>query len=377
MPSASGHGRRPLAATRVIVVLTLLLIAGCTQQAPSVAAPTTPSSRVGSTVDGLTLDGRPWWPAGFDAYQLATNWSINEGCGAMVDLDEYFASLPPRSITRFDAFQALAVDRTTGTLNFAPIDAVLEAARTHDQLVIPVLAAQDGACENDEFKDRYWYTEGWHDVADTRAVVSFEDWVDTAVQRWAGHPAVAAWELVGEPEPGVCGDSCDWSERTCPSDAGAVLRRFMDDAGALIRASDPSTPITAGLTGGGQCGTQGDEYRTIAESPFVDIVQYHDYGADGVALPGDQWNGLARRLTQAREAGKPLLMGEIGQTAGSCTSLEKRATDIETKIVGQRDAGTAGFLLWAFVPDPRPGECTFDIGYDDPLFSVVARHGSG
>jgi hypothetical protein len=175
----------------------------------------------------------------------------------------------------------------------------------------------------------------------------------------------------------VCGESCDWTDRTCPADAASVLRRFVDDTGALVRSLDASTPITAGLTGGGQCGTQGDEYRDIAASPYVDIVQYHDYGADGVPLPGDRWNGLERRLTQASEVGKPLLMGEIGQNAGSCSTLDHRAANIETKVAGQRAAGTAGFLLWAFVPDPRPGDCTFDIGYDDPLWSTVTRLGSG
>ncbi|MBM7416234.1 MULTISPECIES: beta-mannosidase [Nocardiaceae] len=358
-------------------VVVVLLLTSCAQAVPSVAAPPRTAARVAASADGLTLDGRPWWPSGFNAYQLATDWSVNQGCGAMVDLDRYFAALPPRSVTRFDAFQALAIDGTTGTLNFAPMDAVMDAARTHGQLVIPVLAAQDGACEDEQFKDRYWYAEGWRDVADARAVVSFEEWVTRAVDRWRGDAALAAWEVVGEPEPGVCGESCDWTDRTCPADAASVLRRFVDDTGALVRSLDASTPITAGLTGGGQCGTQGDEYRDIAASPYVDIVQYHDYGADGVPLPGDRWNGLERRLVQASEMGKPLLVGEIGQNAGSCSSLDHRVENIETKVAGQRAAGTAGFLLWAFVPDPRPGECTFDIGYDDPLWSTVTRLGSG
>lgn len=143
------------------------------------------------------------------------------------------------------------------------------------------------------------------------------------------------------------------------------------------RTFGATTLITAGLTGGGQCGTQGDEYGQLAASPYVDILQYHDYGADGVVLPGDQWNGLGRRLAQASDAGKPLIVAEIGQAAGSCYDPIDRAADIDTKVDGQREAGSAGFLLWAFVPDPRPDDCTFDIGYDDPLWGVFASHGSG
>lgn len=64
-------------------------------------------------------------------------------------------------------------------------------------------------------------------------------------------------------------------------------------------------------------------------------------------------------------------MTEIGQNAGSCGSVQGRADDFETKVAGQRSAGTAGALFWAFVPDPRPAECTFDIGPDDPVFDLV------
>lgn len=94
-----------------------------------------------ATVSGgeLHLDGQPWWPTGLNAYQLATDWSINRGCGAMVDLDEYFGSLPDGAVTRFNVFQQLAVNKFTGELDFAPIDAVFAAAELHEQMVIPVL----------------------------------------------------------------------------------------------------------------------------------------------------------------------------------------------------------------------------------------------
>ncbi|MGA9871231.1 MAG: beta-mannosidase [Rhodococcus sp. (in: high G+C Gram-positive bacteria)] len=337
--------------------------------APAAAAPE-PGSRVTASADGLSLDGAPWWPTGFNAYQLATDWAVNAGCGAMVDLDAYFSSLPPHSMTRFNAFQALATNKFTGQLDFGPMDAVFAAAEAHDQLVVPVLSPQDGACEGDAFKDRQWYVDGW--AAQPAAGLSFQDWMTTAVARWKDSSALAAWELVGEPETSLCGDAtCGWSTRTCPPDAAQVLRSFFDTAGAQVRAIDSQTLITAGLTGGGQCGSQGDEYQYLAESPVVDVMQYHDYGADGVALPGDQWNGLQRRIVQSNAAGKPLLVAEIGESAGSCKSVETRAASIAGKIDGQRQAGTAGALLWAFVPDPRPSECTFDIGYNDPLWDVI------
>jgi hypothetical protein len=359
----------------VIATVAVTVLGGATV---STAAPA-PGARVTASSDGFALDGQPWWPTGFNAYQLATNWSVNWGCGAMVDLDSYFSALPPHSLTRFNLFQALAINRFTGQLDFGPMDAVFAVAEAHDQMLVPVLAPQDGACEDGVFKGRQWYADGWTTMTPggSRTLMSFQDWMRTAVDRFKGSPSLAAWELVGEPETSTCTDAdCSWWTRTCEPDAAQVLRDFFDTAGADVRARDPRTLITAGFTGGGQCGTQGDEYQFVSASPYVDVVQYHDYGADGVPLPGDQWNGLARRLEQAAALGKPLLMGEIGELAGSCATLADRATHIGTKIQGQRDAGAAGALLWAFVPDPRPTDCTYDIGPTDPLWDVVEQFGS-
>lgn len=355
----------------------ILLSLALTADVPGAVAVPKTTTAVTASADGLELDGKPWWPTGFNAYQLATDWSVNVGCGAMVDLDGYFAALPPHSLTRFDAFQALAVNRFTGRLDFGPIDAVFAAAEAHDQLLVPVLSPQDGACEGDVFKDRQWYIDGWTATpapSDPAAVTSFEQWMLMAADRWKDSPALAAWELVGEPETSSCTDAaCSWSTRTCTPDAAQILRVFFDAAGRRLRAVDPHTLITAGSTGGGQCGSQGEEYLYLARSPFVDVLQYHDYGADGVPLPGDRWNGLQRRIDQSADVGKPLLVGEIGQLAGSCGDVDSRARSIAAKIDGQRRAGTAGALLWAFVPDPRSDQCTYDIGPADPLWQTIGR----
>lgn len=336
----------------------------------------TPQIVVRATADGFRLGGKLWWPAGFDAPQLATDWSINFGCGAQVDLDAYFGTLPANALTRFNLFQAFAVDRLTGQLDFRAVDAVFRAAERHRQLVLPVLAPQDGGCDDERFKQRQWYAEGWTQLnpAPGRAVMSFRDWVSTAVGRWKDIPVLAGWELVGEPETSICSDSnCDEDRRTCPPDAALVLRRFMDNAGAIVRALDPGRLIFAGFAGGGQCGTAGEDYRYVGASPQLDVMDYHDYSPDLTTMPGDPWNGLAVRFRQARELGKPLLMAEVGQEAGSCRSLWARRADLGVKLTTQRNAGADGALLWAFVPDPRLDQCTYDIGPQDPLWDLVAE----
>lgn len=358
--------------TRWLIMWVLVVVALTGTACAAFAEPGTSSPRtVTATPDGLTLDGDRWWPSGMDAYQLATNWSINRGCGAQVDLDDYFGSLPPNALTRFDLFAALAVNKFTGAVDFRPADAVFAAAARHRQMVLPVLTGGDGACESGEFKQRDWYVDGWRTEL-AYGGMTFEQWAATAVTRWRDSPALAGWEPVGEPEPGVCGRSCAFPDRTCPTDAGAVLRAFFDAAGGAIHGLDPGRPVFSGLAGGGQCGSAGDDYALIGRSPGVDVLDYHDYGADGVPLPGDRWNGLARRIAQAREVGKPVVVNEIGQNAGSCGSVGDREADVRRKVTGQRAAGTSGALFWAFVPDPRNDQCTYDIGPGDPLFGLVA-----
>ncbi|MGV1006530.1 MAG: beta-mannosidase [Candidatus Nanopelagicales bacterium] len=294
------------------------------------------ATRVGVVNGQLTLDGRPWWPSGFDAYELGTKWAVNKGCGAQVDLDAYFASLPPNSLTRFDAFSSMG----TG-----PLDAVFAAAQRHGQLLVAVLASGEGACEDGEFKDTGWYLDGWRE--------SYADWLTTAVSRWGNSPALAGWEMVGEPEPRT--------GKSCPDNAAAILRGFFDQAGARLRALDTDTPIWEGVAGGDQCGIRGEDYVTVGRSPSIDVLDLHDYGATDVGL----------RLRQAAAIGKPLVVAEMGRFAGSCGSLSERAADMAAAVAAQRRAGSAGVLFWAFVPDPRTGECTMDIGPKDPLFGLV------
>jgi hypothetical protein len=326
------------------------------------------SHRIGISNTSLTLDGNPWWPIGLNAYQLGTNWNVNAGCGAQVDLDGYFASLPPRTLTRVNVYSSMALNKTTGTLDFSALDAVFDAAARHDQLLVAVLSGHDGACESAPAKSRTWYAGGWRND-DTQAALSFGKWLDTAVSRWAGSPALAGWTAVGEAEPSNCGSAdCAWQARNCPVGSGAVLRAFFDATGARIRQLDPKAVIWSGLAGGNQCGSAGDDYATIAQSPGVDVMEYHDYSAES-QLP----DALAQRIDQARAAGKPLVVAELGMKSGSCSSPAQRKAQLSAAIATQRTAGTAGVLFWSFVPDPRTDQCTLDIGPNDPLLTLIGN----
>ncbi|MGV9825852.1 beta-mannosidase [Gordonia sp. NPDC003429] len=360
----------------------VLCIVGVLCMAVACTRPTTPhgsatsggnrlKGRVTTTSTGLVLDGSPWWPSGFNAYQLGTDWSINVGCGAMVDLDDYFGKLPPRALTRFNLYSAFAVHRDSGLLDFSRLDAVFAAAERHHQMVLPVLAGSSGDCEDEKFKDRSWYESRWR-TARGPGGVTYSDWVTTAVDRWKGSPVIAGWEPVGEPEASICGPAgCHWHDRLCPPGGAEVLRHFFDAVGAQLRAIDPDRPIFSGFVGGDQCGLAGAEFARVAGSDGLDVLDFHDYSVDGAAGPAG--SDLPARLAQARELGKPLVVNEIGINAGSCRGVAQRAQMFRSRLENYRSAGVAGALLWAFVPDPRPDECTFDIGPDDPAWDVVDK----
>ena len=331
------------------------------------------SHLMGTASTSLTLDGEPWWPVGLNAYQLGTDWRVNAGCGAQVDLDGYFARLPPHTLTRFNAYSSLAVDEDTGELDFGPLDAVFEAAERHGQLLNAVLANSEGSCEGGEFKGHDWFVGQWRTQVLPSEPMSYGDWVDTAVRRWRDSAAAAAWTPVGEPEPSICAaQGCDWQVRDCPADAAVVVRTFVDEVGERIRALDPDALIWEGRAGGGQCGSAGDDYAYVGASPGVDVLEYHDYEV-GRELPGDPVSGLGRRLAQARALDKPLVVAELGVHAGSCLPATQRRQLVSRTVGHLRAAGAAGVLFWAFVPDPRTDQCTYDIGPDDPLMTLVGR----
>lgn len=79
-----------------VVVACLIAATACAPPPPSESPEPPPPPRVAVDHRGLTLDAKPWWPAGLNAYQLASDWDVNGGCGAQVDLDAYFSSLPRR-----------------------------------------------------------------------------------------------------------------------------------------------------------------------------------------------------------------------------------------------------------------------------------------
>lgn len=360
-----------------------------TQPKPAPASTTTPApapmngvARVGSQ---LTLDGTPWTFTGFDAFGATTYYSINQGCGSPVyDVDRMLTSLKPRSVVRVWAFQALAWNSkaTPQHEDFGAIDRVVQAADRHGVKLIMTLSDQSGTCDDGAWHDPAWYEGGYRQIRNDNGLGledrSFADYVTEIVTRYRADPAIAFWEPVNEPESSTCsgatGSGCfDSSKRSCPANAGQILKGFYDAVGAQIRALEPGALISEGVAGGGQCGTVSGQYDEVGNSDGVDLLTYHDYGSEDQALPG----GLADRIRQATtEIHKPLIVEEAGIGGGSspCRSDTARASLVQAKVAALLSAGGVGWLPWWYAESPS--SCGEDFGPGDPLIAVLDSFGS-
>ena len=350
--------------------------------------PGTPA--IGARDGSLTLSGYPYRFVGVDAYELATEWGTNSGCGDMetdAQLDGLFSSLAPNSLVRIWAFQgSMATNVRTGALDWSPLDRVFAAAAAYRQRLIVVLTDQGGTCDGNAWQGPSWYRGGFMRAPSDSSTVdrsqmkplSYWDYLQAVVNRYKNAPALGMWEPVSEPEASTCvgydGSQPCWGHNVCVNEAVAAqaLRHFFDVVGGEIHALDPRHLVESGTIGGGQCGTAGSDYEYVSASPGIDVLSYHDY-YPGAPLGGDQWNGLAVRLAQAAALGKPIIGGEVGEKAGfgpGCPSVEQRAADFGAKLRAQLQAGSSGLLVWDWLPASRT-QCTTDVTPGDPLVKIV------
>jgi mannan endo-1,4-beta-mannosidase len=333
----------------------------------------TPARASLSTVGSLESRAASQPPVGLNAYELATDYGVNNGCGSDIhtSTDAFFASLPRGTIVRFWAFQAFgtAASGTTdpNTLDWGPLDSVFAAAAKYGDKLIPVLGNEWAACDgvNDQAgvqKGDSFFSGGYQSNSD-EGPLSYSQWVQDVVARYATSSAVYAWEPINEPQ------DCGVSE----SQATADLTAFYTAIGGDIHTLSPGSKVEAGFLGTGECGLENGDYKTVGASPGIDILSYHDYYPASTAVGGDQYNGIAVRIQQAQALGKPIIAGEMGITAGTgCTeSLAQRAEDFHAKISAQSALGTAAFLFWDWYPGPT-SSCVFEnITTGDPAISLL------
>jgi hypothetical protein len=317
------------------------------------------------------LNGSQYRFAGVNAYELATLWGANAGCGMMLtdsELDRFFAALPASAMVRMWALQgALATDVQTRGIDWSGIDRVLAAAGRHGIKLLVGLGTQGGTCDDGHWQDPSWYSGGYRLA--TGNVESYWRYLQDIVGRYASSPVIGMWELVSEEDARISASApCDEQVAT------TSLRSFFDTVGGEVHRLDPVHPVESGAGGTGGCGMHGGDWSYVHASSGIDVGSFHDYGNDWTAVTPE----ISSLISTAKSLGKPIVAGEAGITAGNqpgCRSLVQRSSLLQAKINGQFSHGSSGFLAWNWVPNAQPNTvCGLDLGAGDPSVAMLGSY---
>jgi Divergent InlB B-repeat domain/Cellulase (glycosyl hydrolase family 5) len=378
--------------TRVLALTAVLLITGVAavgvNTSPSTTAaagcetgsdptPSTPTpcdlGFVSRTGTHLSLYGNPYQFTGFNIYNANNQgscwYALNNGTALAESLDGIAAG----GVIRAWFFQPFVT--INGFRDFSAFDKTLQLAAERGIKVIPVLANQWADCDGPdggggEKKLDTWFTDGYKTEVHPGGTVPYRTYVEEIVSRYAYDPTVLAWQLMNEAEI-IHRDSN--GVEGCPDGASTVLRDFAADVSGRIKAIDANHLVSLGTLGSGQCGAAGDEYSFVHDVGTIDLCEYHDYGSPASPLPGDQYNGLLKRIEQCNALDKPVFIGEAGispdQVGGS---LQDRANAFASKRDAQFAAGVVGMLAWAWDSDWSTLN-DFDISPRDPLLPTFGN----
>jgi hypothetical protein len=143
---------------------------------------------------------------------------------------------------------------------------------------------------------------------------------------------------------------------------------------SVVKANDPNHVLSLGTIGGGQCGTQGADYKTVHAAAGIDVCEYHDY-SDNSPIPGDQWNGMQVRINQCNELNKPLIVGEIGRVPNNVGGINARRDIFKNKFDAWFAAGVDMAIPWNFHdslhPDPPS---SYGINAGDPIWTMLGQY---
>lgn len=372
----------------VIAIALTMLLAGIPSGLAGRATANPPNDFVTRSGRGLVLDGQPYTFTGFNIYNAN---SRGECGGDLVDnsgLDDALNSMGSGvGVIRAWFFQDMAT--VGGVRDWTAFDQTLAVARAHGKRVIATLANQWQDCEPQAgYKDKTWYESGYQ-ARDPGGTTSYYQYAQDAAARYAGNTTLLAWQLINESQVTDCGGYAADGETclhpgACPSGPGpaADLYQWAAAVSAAIKAADPNHLVSIGTIGSGQCGAQGDEYQTLHAIPTVDLCEFHDDGNPVDALPGDQYNGLPKRVAQCAALNKPLVMGEVGMPrnltgqGADAIDLGTRAASVEAKLDAEFTHGVVGAVVWDW--SNVPGDPTsWEVGPGDPMLPAVQRWGGG
>ena len=338
------------------------------------ARPRLPGSFVERSGTRLLLDGRPYRFTGLNVYNANSIDNCWYTLGkTRAGLNKSLVQMGP-GIEAFRAWFFQSQATSNGERDWSAFDHTLEVARNRGFRVVATLVNQWGQCEGwdayaDGYKTESWYRTGYKTLPTSPGMsATYRDWVAQVVNRYRDHPAILGWQLVNEAEAKTSYDG------SCSSTAPETLKAFAADMASLVKSIDSNHLLSLGTIGTGQCGATGEDYKSLHSVPGIDLCEYHDYQHG--ALPSDEWNGLATRLRQCGELGKPLFVGELGIETPAIGGHLGRAGTLRGKLTAQFAAGVVGVLAWNWRDAAHGGasDSGYAIGPGDPALDVLGAY---
>ena len=318
----------------------------------------------------LQLNGAPYRFTGLNIYNANSVNNCWYTLGTGDGLDSSLADIGAgKEAFRAWFFQYQAT--RSGARDWSVFDHTLAVARARGVKVVATLTNQWGQCEGYSYPTGYrtesWYQSGYRTTPGPGVPATFREWVAEVVTRYKDDPTILAWQLVNEAEAKTAYSG------SCSATAAASLKAFTADTASLVKSIDRNHLLSLGTIGSGQCGATSSAYKDLHSVPDIDLCEYHDYSS--AAMPGDQWNGLATRLSQCNELGKPLFVGELGIQTSPVVALLDRANLLRSKLSAQFQAGVAGVLAWDWRDAAHGGSSLsgYEIGPSDPALGCSRR----
>ena len=383
-------GRRPRS---VALLLALLLAAALGLMARGSASAAASGGFVERCGIRFCLDGKPYYVAGANTYDLFT---YGSGSGdtetQYMDkgrIDAQFARMAADKVTvvrlwMFSHESWHGFEPSEGVYNeqeFAQFDYVVESAKAHGMRLVPVF-------------ENYWEAYGgidtrlaWEGLSGGhpgRAAFfdrsrcpgcfdSYKNYVRHALERvnhysgvaYKDDPTIFAWELMNEPR---------YQDQSAAENVdGTTLRAWVDEMGAFVKGIDPHHMLGTGLEGHqsvyGFGGNEGNPFVYIHQSPYIDFTSAHPYTTEEWAnLSLAQTTALVRAwIRDSHEVvGKPFFMGEFN------VKNVDRAAWWQTIYTDFEAAGGDGSAFWWYTD--RQVDPTYGVLAGAPELAVFRAH---
>lgn len=280
----------------------------------------------------LMLDGEPYRFIGPNCLDLIGNWS---GTGFTAEvIDAYFALWPANTAHRIKPLEENSQIWDSYETPYEQLTIVVQKAEKYQQKLITTLMDGIDFSQTNFYLDRAWFQGGWENDLAAHPwmgpdygthTTNFKNWITLVCGVFKNSPAIAAWEIINEPD----------NANPVTGVTQAEMKAFFAAVAAHIKSVDPNHLVTTGIMGPNQLWNNTiAKYADLHDTADIDMVTVHEYQ---YAFNGG-WIGsdLVDLAVQAAALiGKPCFVGESGVgpgSGGSPVTAAQRASVFQQKL---------------------------------------------